>query len=117
MGKSAFLENWKCYKRGEREKAFDVTLPHDAMLLDEKSENSPAGVNTGWYVSKDYVYEKTFFIPEDYRQKEVFLEFEAVYHKATIYINDKKVAYHDYGYTGFYVSLNEIGRASCRERV
>ena len=45
--KQSFNENWICYKTGEKEKAFAVTLPHDAMQLDERSETSAGGVNTG----------------------------------------------------------------------
>ena len=38
--KQSFNENWVCYRTGEKEKAFAVTLPHDAMQLDERSETS-----------------------------------------------------------------------------
>ena len=44
--KLSFNENWICYKTGEKEDAFAVTLPHDAMQLDERSETSAGGVNT-----------------------------------------------------------------------
>lgn len=47
--KQNFNNNWLCYKTGDREHAFAVTLPHDAMQLDERSETSAGGVNTGWY--------------------------------------------------------------------
>ena len=43
--KQSFNENWVCYRTGEKEKAFAVTLPHDAMQLDERSETSAGGVN------------------------------------------------------------------------
>ncbi len=33
--KQSFNENWVCYRTGEKEKAFAVTLPHDAMQLDD----------------------------------------------------------------------------------
>ena len=42
--KQSFNENWVCYRTGEKEKAFAVTLPHDAMQLDERSETSAGGV-------------------------------------------------------------------------
>lgn len=62
--KQSFNENWICYKTGDKENAFAVTLPHDAMQLDERSETSAGGVNTGWYEAQDYTYEKTFILPE-----------------------------------------------------
>ena len=41
--KQSFNENWVCYRTGEKEKAFAVTLPHDAMQLDVRSETSAGG--------------------------------------------------------------------------
>ena len=105
--KLLFNENWICYKTGEKEDAFAVTLPHDAMQLDERSETSAGGVNTGWYEAQDYTYEKTFTLQEEAKEEKVILEFEGVYRKATVYINDEKVAYHSYGYLGFYVDATK----------
>lgn len=103
MKKIQFNDGWSCYRTGEREKAFPVTIPHDAMLLDERRENCPSGETNGWYDAKDYTYEKSFTVPKEAQGQKVFLEFEGVYRKATVYINEKKAAYHSYGYTGFYV--------------
>ena len=105
--KQSFNENWVCYRTGEKEKAFAVTLPHDAMQLDERSETSAGGVNTGWYEAQDYTYEKTFILPEKAKDEKVILEFEGVYRKATVYLNGEKVAYHSYGYIGFYVDATK----------
>ena len=84
-----------------------MTLPHDAMQLDERSETSAGGVNTGWYEAQDYTYEKTFTLPEDAKEEKIILEFEGVYRKATVYINGEKAAYHSYGYIGFYVDATK----------
>lgn len=108
MKKISFNEGWKCYRTGEPEKAFDVTVPHDAMLLDERSETSASGVNAGWYEVQDYTYEKTFQVPGEYEGHAVTFEFEGVYRKASVYINGKKAAFHDYGYTGFYVKADDF---------
>ncbi len=100
-----FNKNWICYETGKRENAFAVSIPHDALLLDEKADGSAAGVNLGWYVPKDYTYEKTIFAPKEWENIKNVLYFEGVYHKATVYINEKKAAYQEYGYNGFYVDL------------
>ncbi len=110
MKKISFNNDWSCYRSGDREHAFPVTVPHDAMLLDEKSETSPAGVNTGWYVAQDYTYEKEFFVPEDWKGETILFEFEGVYRKATVYVNDMKLAYQDYGYIGFYADATRAVR-------
>lgn len=107
MEKVSFNEQWICYPKGKQEQAIAVDVPHDAMLLDMRTETSPSGVNSGWYDAQDYIYSKTFFVPDSYRDKKVIFEFESVYHKATVFINDRKMAYHDYGYTGFFVKAEE----------
>lgn len=106
MKKYSFNKGWKCYRTGDINSVINVTLPHDAMQLDEKSEDSAGGVNTGWYKANDYTYEKTFFITDELKEQHIFFEFEGVYRKAKIFINDKKVASHNYGYTGFFVEAN-----------
>nr|WP_302592684.1 glycoside hydrolase family 2 TIM barrel-domain containing protein [uncultured Marvinbryantia sp.] len=105
MRKEAFNENWICYQTGKKETAFAVSLPHDAMLLDERRQGCAGGVNNGWIDAKDYTYEKSFTAPEEWREKETVFYFEGVYRKATVYLNGKKVCYHDYGYTGFFVDV------------
>lgn len=107
MQKITLNDHWKCYRTGRKEEAFEVRIPHDAMLLDKKSENSPGGVNTGWYDAQDYTYEKTFTIPAGYQDKKLVLEFEGVYRKATVFLNGRKMAHHTYGYTGFYVDVTK----------
>ena len=102
-----FSKGWICYKTGDREHAFKVTLPHDAMQLDARSETSAGGTNTGWYEAQDYTYEKTFVLPQDAKEQKIILEFEGVYRKATVYINGKKAAYHSYGYLGFYIDATK----------
>lgn len=105
MRKESFNENWICYQTGKREAAFAVSLPHDAMLLDERRQGSAGGVNNGWVDAKDYTYEKVFAVPKEWRELETIFYFEGVYRKATVYLNGEKVGYHDYGYTGFFVNV------------
>lgn len=108
MNKISFNDTWICYRSGHPEEGFPTDVPHDAMLLDGKSETSPGGVNTGWYDAQDYTYEKNFFVPAEWNGKDLILEFEGVYRKATVSVNGRKAAYHDYGYTGFYVDISEF---------
>ena len=108
MEKRDFNKNWicRCLTREEPEKK--VTLPHDAMRSEQRSEESQGEGNIGWYIGGDYEYTKRFFVPEEDVDKKAVLEFEGVYHNAEIYINEKKAAFRPYGYTNFYVELNEF---------
>lgn len=108
MNKISFNDTWICYRSGHPEEGFPTDVPHDAMLLDGKSETSPGGVNTGWYDAQDYTYEKNFFVPAEWNGKNLILEFEGVYRKATVLVNGQKAAYHDYGYTGFYIDISKF---------
>ncbi|MGN1139721.1 MAG: glycoside hydrolase family 2 protein, partial [Oliverpabstia sp.] len=107
MQKIAFNNDWICYRTRNREQTFEVTIPHDAMLLDKKCADSQGGVNTGWYDAQDYTYEKRFTIPNEYKGKKIIFEFEGIYRKAVVFLNNKRIAYHSYGYTGFYVDMTE----------
>lgn len=85
----------------------NVTLPHDAMIGEKRSMQSAGGVNTGWIEAHDYEYEKTFLCSNEYKNKILTLEFEGVYRNSEVYINGEKVSYRPYGYTNFYVPLND----------
>ncbi|MCD8307367.1 MAG: glycoside hydrolase family 2 protein [Clostridia bacterium] len=85
----------------------DVTLPHDAMIDEERSDDAACGVNGCWIEGKDYEYEKTFTLPEELKGKVLNLEFEAVYMEPEVYLNGEKIAFRPYGYTNFYVDISE----------
>jgi len=99
MQKIDFNEGWS-YKRIDKEDEYKaVTLPHDAMLSENRSINNPGIHNLGYFEGGDYEYKKSFNLPEDYRNKDIILEFEGVYRSPEIYINGKLQKKWDYGYT------------------
>jgi beta-galactosidase len=90
---------------------------------------APAGgwdevaVPSTWQVAEktaDYLgagwYRRDFEVPEDWRGRVVRIEFEAVFHTATVYINGKKAGEHaGQGYTAFTFDITELvdfGRAN-----
>ena len=113
MQKIDFNKGWMCKCLTREEKAYPVTLPHDAMLSEPRTQESTGEGNIGWYIGGDYEYTKNFFVPEEYKDKKVLIEFEGVYHNGEVYINGKKAAYRPYGYTNFYV--NTDGFFKCGE--
>lgn len=53
-------------------------------------------------------YEKTFTVPAQIRNKQLRLQFDAVYHDAVIYLNGVQLATHaNAGYTTFYVDVTK----------
>lgn len=104
MEKISWNKDWYCNKKGENAwKA--VQIPHDAMREEERSPESSGGVNTGWIVAGDYTYRKEFFVPRSWEESCLLLEFEGVYHRARIYINNRKASEQHNGYLNFYVPL------------
>ena len=106
MLKLNFNDNWNWRKIGEEEWK-QTTLPHDALIFENRKEGVASGVNLGWYECHDYEYSKTFTVPAEYADKELTFEFEGVYRNAEVYINREKACFRPYGYTNFYVPANE----------
>lgn len=102
MQKIDFNKGWMCKCLTRDEAAYPVTLPHDAMLSEPRTQESTGEGNIGWYIGGDYEYTKKFTVPKEYENQKVLIEFEGVYHNAEVHINGKKVAGRPYGYTNFY---------------
>ena len=108
MKKLDFNKDWT-YKRIDMEDVeHPVNLPHDAMITEPRAESNPGIHNIGYFEGHDYEYTKCFELAEDLKDKELTLEFEGVYHDAKVYINDKLVTERPYGYTNFYVPMNQF---------
>lgn len=84
-----------------------VDVPFDGLLHEERSSQSLGADNTGFFVSHDYRYAKHFFAPEEWRGKSLLVDFEGVYHHAEVFLNGKKIASHDYGFTEFFVEISD----------
>lgn len=113
MKKIPFSNGWTFWKVGCEEDRQHVSLPHDAMLETERTNASMGGTNISWFQGGDYVYEKVFDVHADFAQdmpedSRIVIEFEGVYRNAEVYLNEKKIAVHPYGYTGFYVELADL---------
>lgn len=83
-----------------------LDLPHDYQFeqpWDEK-ENKGRGFKRmceGWY-------RKTFTVPEKLKGQRLVLDFEGVMYVADVYVNGKKVASNEYGYTGFEADISKV---------
>ncbi|KAA8746126.1 glycoside hydrolase family 2 TIM barrel-domain containing protein [Paenibacillus sp. UASWS1643] len=83
-----------------------VTLPHDAMWENKRLEEGES--NIACYPDGVYEYRKKFFIPAEYRDKRVTIEFEGVYNQAMVYINGDFACQHPFGYSQFYVKADRF---------
>ena len=96
MKKISFNDNW-LYK-GQT-----VTLPHDAMLHEQRDPKATCGSAGAFFPDGEYVYEKTFQRPA---AEHVLFQFEGVYKNAKVFINGKEAGGAAYGYIPFFVNAD-----------
>lgn len=90
------------------QEAREITLPHDAMIEKPANPESPNGGNTGYRDGDVYTYVKLLYAPEEYREKTVKIKFEGIYMNALVYVNGQLAGKNPFGYTTFYVELNDF---------
>lgn len=100
MKKAAFTENWTC-------NGTSVIVPHDAMIHEKRTADAAGGSAHGYFPGGIYTYEKKFFIPAEWKEKYLAVEFEGVYKNAEVFLNGKKLYERPYGYVPFLVRLDE----------
>lgn len=107
MKKTVFHENWSFWRQGESNKQV-VTLPHDAMIHEQREPNGAGGSAHGFFPGGIYVYEKTFTAPVEWTDKTVFIEFEGVYRNSNVAVNGKHAGGRAYGYVPFSICLDGL---------
>lgn len=110
MIKIDFNANWRVSPFDEPNNFQMVDVPYDCMFLDgqtERQDDAPTGKNCSWIVPKDYEFTKEFEVSEEYKNKDIIIEFEGIYRNAKVYLNDEEVAFRPYGYTNFYINLTD----------
>ena len=100
MRQLSFNDSWTCDGN-------PVTLPHDAQITEKRGKDVSNGGH-GYFPGGIYTYEKTFAAPEEWSGKDIVIEFEGVYKNASVSLNGKEIAFHAYGYTGFFVELDDL---------
>lgn len=96
--------DWKCNGK-------PVTIPHDAMLAEQRDRSCPNGINSGYFPGGKYIYEKKFLFKEENIGKKAVLHFECVYQKCDVHLNGKLLCAHKYGYTAFDVDISPAVKA------
>ncbi|MDO4623547.1 MAG: glycoside hydrolase family 2 TIM barrel-domain containing protein [Eubacteriales bacterium] len=102
MKKYRFNEGWMCRKAEGNFHA--VTIPHDAMIKEQRSADAPGGSAQGFFPGGRYIYEKTFLLPEEWVGQPFVLQFEGVHKNAKVYVNGVLVGGAVYGYIPFRVN-------------
>ncbi|MGX9885538.1 glycoside hydrolase family 2 TIM barrel-domain containing protein [Streptomyces sp. NPDC002276] len=87
-----------------------VTVPHDAMIGQERDGTRPESGAGAYFPGGTFEYRKTFHVPEELRGKRILLEFEGVYRDATVHINGAYAGQRPYGYSQFLIDADRFLR-------
>lgn len=82
-----------------------VDLPHDWSIEGTPNEKNLTGSGGGFFPAGVGWYRKTFTAPQDWKGKQVSVEFDGVASNATVYLNGKRLGIHPYAYTSFRFDL------------
>ena len=104
---AGFDKNWKFWSDKNTTKQ-TVSIPHDAMQTEERSDTLADGRHNGFFSGGIYHYEKIINVPTEWLQRHVTLNFEGVYQKSAVLINGKKAGGMIYGYTPFTVCADGL---------
>ena len=111
---SNICDNWKFYLGDDafaKEKSFDdspwrtLNLPHDWSIEGEFSNDHPATPGGGALPGGIGWYRKRFTVPESYKDKLVFIDFDGVYQNSEVWINGRYLGKRPYGYISFRYEL------------
>lgn len=102
-----FCKDWKFRKKGEAG-CTCVTLPHDAMIYEERSAECESGSAGAYFPGGIYEYEKEFEVPSEWKGKKILIRFEGIYRKAEIAVNGVYVGKIMDGYTERTFELTSI---------
>lgn len=81
-----------------------LNLPHDWSIEQDFDSSIPAAMGKlpagiGWY-------RKTFTVPEEFKDKDVYINFDGAYMNSSVYLNGKLLGNYPYGYTPFSYKLS-----------
>ena len=116
MEKINFDENWKFFY-GDIENGFlpdfddgfwrIVDLPHDFSIELPRRPDSPSRRDGGYFQTGIGWYRKRFFVPEEYKEKKVIIEFDGIYMNSHVWVNGFFVGERPNGYISFYYDITE----------
>lgn len=88
--------------------AITVNLPHDGMISTQTTPDAPAKYDSGYYNADTCNYTKYVFIPKEWENQKIGLEFDGAMMHTSIEVNGYKVGDHHYGYSPFYIDITDV---------
>ncbi|MCM1138339.1 MAG: DUF4982 domain-containing protein [Duncaniella sp.] len=78
-----------------------LSLPHDWAIEGDFSKDNPSGTGGGALPGGVGWYRKTFTLPPEQKDKELYIDFDGAYMNSTVYINGHELGTRPYGYASF----------------
>ena len=82
-----------------------LNLPHDWSVEGTFSKDNPATVDGGALPGGIGWYRKTFILPNDAKDKMIYIDFDGVYEKSDVWINGHHLGFRPNGYISFRYEL------------
>ena len=101
--KDAFTLVW-----GIPDEAGEVNLPYDPVISKKPKADSVNGFKTGYRDGGIYAYAKRIFVPSEKKNQVMMLRIDGAYNHAHVFVNGQLAAKEVFGYTSFYVPLNNF---------
>ena len=100
----SFNDHWLFESKGVSKY---VELPHDAMLEEKRYAKDFMYSGNAYFDGGFYTYKKTFSLPNEFKDKKVFLEVLGCYPNCKIILNENTVYGYNNGYQVYYVDLTD----------
>ena len=94
-----------------------VCLPHDGMIGTPVSPDAPAQADMGYYNGGLSSYTKSLFLPKEWENDCVFLQFDGAMMNAAVEVNGCKAAAQHYGYAPFCADLTGLAAFGKENRI
>ena len=111
MGRRIYLNNdWyfnECFSDEMLQSGYDYTK-NECVRIPHTVKETPLHYFDEHEYQKIAAYFKVINVPEEWRDKDVFLTFDGVLHSSVVFINGKEAATHLCGYTAFTINLSGL---------
>lgn len=97
-----------------------LNLPHDWSIEFDFAENVPATALGGALPGGIGWYRKSFIVPKENENKDIYIDFDGVYRNSEVWINGQYIGKRPYGYSSFrydltpYLKFGEINTIAVR---
>ncbi len=108
--------NWK-FALQDNELAKDINfddnawqtldLPHDWAIENPIADTFPSGMAGGFIKGGIGWYRKSIDIAEGYREKTIVIQFDGIYEKSDVWVNEIHVGHNEYGYGSHYYDITK----------